>query len=124
MPDCQLSDFSNDDRPRASAAPTVSVVVPSYNHEDFILDCLNSISEQSYQPIEVVLIDDCSTDNTYRLANSFLKQGKHRFTNTVCIRNATNRGAHATLNRGLALSSGEARCPPRMSSDPRTTGTS
>ena len=107
MPDCQLSDFSNDDRPRASAAPTVSVVVPSYNHEDFILDCLNSISEQSYQPIEVVLIDDCSTDNTYRLANSFLKQGKHRFTNTVCIRNATNRGAHATLNRGLALSSGD-----------------
>ena len=44
--------------------PKVSVMVPVYNAEDYIEECLDSILNQDYKNIEIVVSDDCSSDNT------------------------------------------------------------
>lgn len=55
-------------------APKISVVLPVYNGERFIVEALDNITEQNYPNLEVILIDDGSTDNTSALVERFLKQ--------------------------------------------------
>jgi len=87
--------------------PLVSVVVPSYCHEDYLLDCLLSIHHQTYKAIELVVIDDVSTDASFARAEALLSTAfARRFANTVLMRNDQNLGAHATINRGIAASNG------------------
>ena len=45
--------------------PLVSIIMSSYNHELFIEEALNSIFNQSYDNIEIILCDNCSSDNTF-----------------------------------------------------------
>lgn len=49
----------------------VSVIIPSYNRENTIIDCLNSIANQTYENIEIIVVDDCSTDNTSALVTDY-----------------------------------------------------
>ena len=69
------------------APPQVLVVVPTYNHENYIEDCLDSIEEQSYAYISVICIDDCSSDNTFNIVKrwSSLERSKdyHLYKNDV-----------------------------------------
>ena len=44
--------------------PIVTVVVPAYNHEDYVLDCITSILDEDYPNMEVIVINDGSTDST------------------------------------------------------------
>lgn len=57
-----------------SMNPKVSVVIPSYNREEYIAQALKSVFNQSYLNQEVILIDDASTDSTVRIARSFPDQ--------------------------------------------------
>ncbi len=50
----------------------VSVVVPSYNYENYIVECLESIRNQEYKKIELVIIDDCSKDSSKELIRNFI----------------------------------------------------
>lgn len=50
----------------------VTVVAPAYNHAAYIKNALNSIKRQSYQNKEMVIIDDCSTDQTPAMIREFL----------------------------------------------------
>jgi glycosyltransferase involved in cell wall biosynthesis len=87
---------------------TVSVVVPSYGHERFILPCLESIHDQTYGPVELVLVDDRSPDATFERARTLLSTAfAKRFVNVVLLRNDVNAGAHAAINRGVAAASGD-----------------
>ena len=96
-----------DTRPRRSSEELlISVVVPAYNHEAFIVQCLTSIVDQTYEAIEIIVVDDCSTDMTFETARDFLERHKSRFRKISLMRNAANSGAHASLNRGIAASSG------------------
>ncbi|MGD8813686.1 MAG: glycosyltransferase, partial [Anaerolineales bacterium] len=49
----------------------ISCIVPVYNGEQFLGDALDSILAQSYQPLEVIVVDDGSTDNTVKIAHGF-----------------------------------------------------
>lgn len=84
----------------------VTIIVVSYNHERFILDCLESIKDQKYSDIELVLSDDCSTDNTFELAKNWCDENKDRFGNIIAYRNETNLGITANCNKGLSKASG------------------
>lgn len=53
--------------------PKVSIIVPSYNVEKFIIKCLKSIQNQSYHNFEVIIVDDSFLDNTKELINKFIK---------------------------------------------------
>jgi len=58
----------------ATAGELVSIVIPAFNEERNIVNCLDSIKKQSYKKIEVVLVDDCSTDNTAIIAKNQLDE--------------------------------------------------
>lgn len=51
----------------------VSIIVPCYNLERYILDCLKSIAKLNYQPLEIIVVDDGSTDNSTSLVSAFIK---------------------------------------------------
>ncbi len=79
----------------------VSVVVVSYNSALFIKECLNSILEQSYSNIELIVADDCSNDNTVDIAKQWLNENKSSFWRTCLIESSVNRGVTANCNSGL-----------------------
>ena len=84
----------------------VSVIVITYNSSDYILDCLESIKLQTYENLELLISDDCSTDNTVELCNMWLEDNKQIFANIKLETSAHNLGIPSNCNRGLRLSSG------------------
>lgn len=59
-----------------SKEPLVSVIVPVYNAERFLNRCINSAVNQTYKNLEIILIDDGSTDNSYALCMRFAQNDK------------------------------------------------
>src|SRR5260370_37521003 len=53
-----------------ATAPLVSVIIPNYNYARVLRQCLRAVQAQTYQPIEIVLVDDCSTDDSVAVAES------------------------------------------------------
>lgn len=87
--------------------PLVSVVVITYNSAKYIIDTLESIYNQTYKNIELIISDDCSTDNTISLCKEWIKQKEKRFTNTQIIIPPHNTGISANCNRGYNAAQGE-----------------
>ncbi len=87
--------------------PLVSVPVITYNSSKFVLETLESIKSQTYQNIELIISDDCSTDNTVELCQNWVKKNKERFVHTRIITSETNTGVSANLNRAEAACQGE-----------------
>lgn len=83
--------------------PLISVVVPAYNHAQYIAAAIESILTQDYPRVEIIVVDDGSTDRTAEAAEEILKQGGRPY---QLIRQE-NTGAHAALNAGISLASGE-----------------
>ena len=80
----------------------ISVIVPLYNEQDYIENCLNSIITQTYKDIEIVVINDGSTDNSLQISE------KIAFTdNRIKIISQQNSGLSAARNIGIENSSGE-----------------
>lgn len=87
--------------------PLVSVVIITYNSSEYVLDTLQSAYDQDYSNIEVVVSDDCSTDNTTEVVeNWFLQNGNH-FVRTKLVKTNKNTGIPANCNRGIINSEGE-----------------
>lgn len=82
---------------------TVSVVVPVYNVERYIRDSLDSIIGQTFENIEIILIDDCSTDNSFAICNEYASKDAR----IVLSQNSTNMGVGLTRNKGIDLAKGE-----------------
>jgi glycosyltransferase involved in cell wall biosynthesis len=57
--------------------PLVSIISPTYNHEKFIADCIESVLAQTYTNWEMIIIDDGSTDETFRVATEYAKRCTH-----------------------------------------------
>lgn len=85
----------------------VTVIVPCYRHEEYVRDCLDSIINQTYQNIELIVCDDCSPDHSYDIICSMKKQLEDRFTSVILIRNDVNQGVTKNLNRMIRLAKGE-----------------
>lgn len=84
----------------------VSVIIPAFNAEKFIDKALNSIEEQTYKNIEVLVVDDCSTDNTYKLLCERARQHTYRFP-MIVEKMETNSGHGNARNRGMEAMAGE-----------------
>ena len=78
----------------------LSVIIPNYNNEQFIVPCIESILENTYENKEIILVDDCSTDNS-------VKKIKEKFGSKIkIIENEKNSGTYFCQNRGLLESKG------------------
>src|SRR5690554_977294 len=80
----------------------ISIIIPAYNVEVYIEECIHSAFAQTHKPIEVICIDNNSTDNTWQK----LKQLQETYP-SLLIDKELNPGAPAARNKGLALSKGE-----------------
>jgi glycosyltransferase involved in cell wall biosynthesis len=84
--------------PNGDSLPLVSVIAISYEHERFVLDCLESIRAQTYPNVQLIVVDDCSTDGTVSVIESWLAQ-----TGTPCtlVTHDRNLGICSTKNDAL-----------------------
>lgn len=89
--------------------PLVSVVIPCYNHENFVQDCIRSVINQTYQNIELIIIDDGSKDNSVSKIEEMSEKCKRRFVRFE-FRHRANKGLSATLNEALEWCEGEYYC--------------
>ncbi|MDJ0902725.1 MAG: glycosyltransferase [Xenococcus sp. MO_188.B8] len=93
-----------------SSEPLLSVIVPYYKHQIFIERCLDSIANQTYQKIEVIVIDDCSPDGSGSFVEQLVKQDKYRqrFGNLITFESfKKNCGAHVAINYGINKARGD-----------------
>lgn len=80
----------------------VSVIVPAYNSEKYISKCIKSILNQTYKNLQIILINDGSTDNTLKIFNDFAAKDRR-----ICVFSNKNQGIAATRNFGLQKAKGE-----------------
>lgn len=83
--------------------PTLSVIMPNYNHAQYLPQSLGAILEQSFRPMEVIVLDDASTDNSVEIIEHFAKQDPI----IRLVRNDRNLGCMSTQKKGLELASGD-----------------
>lgn len=81
----------------------ISVIVPIYNSERWIHGCVNSIQCQSYSDIEIILVDDCSTDKSFSICELLEKEDDR----IKLYKNPYNQGANLTRSNGVSIASGE-----------------
>lgn len=84
-----------------------SILVPCYNHEKYVTQCIKSIINQDYDNIEVIICDDASGDDSWEIINSFKDELEKRFKRVVLKRNTSNVGLTQNLNTMLKIAEGE-----------------
>lgn len=82
--------------------PTVSIVMPLYNAEEYIAEAVESVLAQSFEDWELIIVDDCSTDGSRALADGFARNDLRI---SVYV-NERNSGAAATRTAGLRYVTG------------------
>lgn len=90
----------------SNGSPKVSVIIPAYNSAKYIIAALDSIKSQTYQDIECIVIDDCSTDETWELIQSAVKNDKR----IKAYSNSKNIGIGGNRRYGIELARGEFIC--------------
>ncbi len=80
----------------------VSIIMPSYNTGRYIKEAIESVLAQSYSNWELIIVDDCSTDNTDEIVSQYLADGRIHY-----IKNDTNSGAAVSRNRALKEAKGK-----------------
>ena len=88
------------------APPLVSFIILTYNQEQFIHETIVGALQQDYEPLEIIISDDCSTDDTFAVVQNSVKgyQGPHQ---VIINRNSVNLGVGAHLNRVWEMTRGE-----------------
>lgn len=82
--------------------PVVSVIVPVYNVEQYLPQCLDSIVNQTLKNIEIICVNDSSTDNSLNILNHYAEKDPR-----IKVVTQPNGGAGAARNRGLSLAAGK-----------------
>lgn len=84
----------------------ITVVIPVYNHEKFVIESIRSVIGQTYPNIELIVINDGSKDRSHEMVLTLVEECKRRFARFEYI-NRENRGLSATLNQALDMARGK-----------------
>lgn len=84
----------------------ISVIIPAYNHEKYVERTIKSVIDQTYKNIELIIINDGSTDNTDQAIRKTILECEKRFVKFNYI-NKENEGVIKTINKGLSLAIGK-----------------
>lgn len=82
--------------------PLLSIIVPVYNVEEYLADCITSVLDQEYSNFELLLLNDGSTDHSLEICREYEAKDSR-----ICVYTHPNRGQSGTQNRGLDLAQGE-----------------
>lgn len=85
------------------SSPTVSVVMPVYNLENYLSKAVESVLNQTLKDFELIILDDCSKDQTFNIASKYAKKDRR----IVLVKNRVNLGVTKALNKGLLLAKGK-----------------
>jgi glycosyltransferase involved in cell wall biosynthesis len=86
-----------------SGEKRVSIIMPVYSAQDHLHIAVESLLNQTYKNIEVIIVDDCSPDDTFALAKAFAQRDKR----VMAVQQVTNGGAYSARNTGLKYASGD-----------------
>ncbi|BAO54865.1 glycosyltransferase family 2 protein [Nonlabens marinus] len=84
----------------------VSVIAPVYNNHRTLKETLDSIVQQDYRPLEIVIVDDASDDESFAFAKAYSLQYQQHDTKFILHQNLKNSGAGVTRNKALGLATG------------------
>ena len=85
--------------------PRISVIIPIYNTEQFLKECVGSVLDQSYQDLEIILVDDGSTDLSGMICDQYASRDGR-----IKVIHQKNEGLSVARNTGVKLASGEYLC--------------
>lgn len=80
----------------------LSIIIPVHNLQDYLLECLSSITCQSTEQLEIIIVNDGSTDSSRKIANSYAQKY-----NSIKVIHQSNQGVSAARNKGLLYATGE-----------------
>ncbi len=83
--------------------PNISIISPIYNREVYLLRFLNNIQNQYFKEIEIIVIDDCSIDNSIKIIEEYIKKDKRM----ILLKNKIKRGTFINRNIGILFSKGK-----------------
>lgn len=83
--------------------PKISIIVSVYNIEEYIAECIESLIKQTYKNIEIICVDDFSSDNSYEI----LKKYEQEYSNIKLVRHPANKGSSCARNTGLEIATGK-----------------
>ena len=83
----------------------ISVIIPAYNAEKYMDRCLNSIVKQSYNNLQIIVVNDGSTDNTKKILEKFAEAD-----NRIVVINQKNGGVSQARNNGIYIAKGKYMC--------------
>ena len=81
----------------------VSVIIPVYNVESYLEQCIDSVLGQSFTEFEVICVDDCSTDNSLNILHEYANKDKR----ILILQNKINKGQASSRNRGMEIARGK-----------------
>lgn len=84
--------------------PLISIVITCYNYERYIDSAIESVLSQDYEQVECIVVDDCSTDSSFRIADDFV--ASHKESCVRLIKNEKNLGQMGSMRAGLNLAQG------------------
>lgn len=83
--------------------PLITVIIPVFNAEPYLEECILSVVNQDFKEIELIVVDDCSTDNSYKIAERFAANDDR----IILLRQKRNLGVAVARNRGLSVAKGD-----------------
>jgi glycosyltransferase involved in cell wall biosynthesis len=84
--------------------PTISVLIPLYNRRDYVIYAIESVQKQTVQPLEIIVVDDGSTDEGPSLVKEYSQKNG---LNILLIRNEANKGVSGSRNTGVCFAKGD-----------------
>lgn len=82
----------------------VSIIIPIYNVAPYVEECINSVLQQDYENLEIIIIDDCGTDNSMELVEKIVENSLR---DIVILRHYYNKGLSAARNTGIRRATGD-----------------
>ena len=99
----------SDDTPETNSMPRenslVSVIMPVFNGEDFLRDALESVINQDYKNIEIIIVNDGSTDSSQKIIEIFALEVKNQFIIRT-LKHSSRKGVSAAKNTGIKVANG------------------